>query len=362
MLRRVNAPALIRPLVQDLRFARLASGSRIAWAVSGQGPPVVKVAHWMTHVEYDRVSPVWRPWLHGLGRNLRVLRYDERGCGHSGPDPTPPSLESALEELEVVMDAAGLARATLLGISGGAATAIAYAARRPERVEKLVLLGSYATGVARREPEHSPARMLNEGILRMIESAWQHPTRAVQRFMTTLMLPDASPEQAAAFDEQQLRSCGAEQAAAYLRTRMALDVADLLPRVACPTLVLHAEGDFVVPVELGRALAAAIPGAIFESLPTRNHVPVADEPAFERFLDRVAGFVGAPAVPASLHLTARDRELLTLVARGLDNLQIAAQLGLAEKTVRNALSRLYGVLAVEGRPQAIVRARDLGFS
>lgn len=361
MLRGVNAPARQRPLVQDLRFAQLPSGGRIAWAVSGQGPPVVKVAHWMTHVEYDRVSPVWRPWLQRLGRDLRVLRYDERGCGHSSPDPTPPSLEGALEEVEVVMDAAGLPCATLLGISSGAATAIAYAARRPERVERLVLLGSYATGIALRLPEQSPARMLHEGMLRIIESAWQHPTHAVQRFITALMLPGASPEQAAAFDEQQLRSCGAEQAAAYLRARMALDVSQLLPRLACPTLVLHAEGDCMVPMELGRDLAAAIPGAIFESLPTRNHVPVADEPAFERFCERVAGFVGAPAAAAALHLTARDGELLALVARGLDNLQIAAQLGLAEKTVRNALSRLYSVLEVEGRPQAIVRARDLGF-
>lgn len=133
----------------------------------------------------------------------------------------------------------------------------------------------------------------------------------------------------------------------------------LAPLVRCPTLVLHAEGDAVVPVEQGMALAASIGGARFETLATRNHIPLAGGPAFERFCELVAGFVVAP--PAWPALTPRQRELLDLVAQGLDNRQIGARMQVADKTVRNALSSLYAKLGVHGRPQAIVRAREHGF-
>ena len=166
-------------------------------------------------------------------------------------------------------------------------------------------------------------------------------------------------------NEQQRRSCGGAHAAALFRSRMALDVRAEIGAVRCPTLVLHAEGDAAVGVELGREMAAAIPGACFESLRTRNHVPLADEPAFERFCAAVTAFIGPAAAHGAdlqgLAFTPRERELLALVARGLDNLQIAAQLGLADKTVRNALSRLYSRLGVDGRTHAVVRARELGF-
>jgi DNA-binding CsgD family transcriptional regulator len=168
-----------------------------------------------------------------------------------------------------------------------------------------------------------------------------------------------------AMNEQQRVSCAAQRAAALFNARVRLDVRALLPSVQCPTLVLHSEHDATVAVEHGVQLAAAIPNARFQRLPSRNHIPLAGEPAFEQFCQAVTAFVRAPSpadvVAGAPTFTARERELLKWVAQGHDNLQIAAHMGLADKTVRNALSLLYQRLAVEGRPQAIVRARELGY-
>ena len=347
----------------ELRFTQVASGARIAWAASGHAtpgsPPLVRVAHWMTHVEHDLTSVIWKPWLERLGRELRIIRYDERGCGLSSHDDVPIGIDASVEELEAVVYAAGHERVALLGMSGAAATAIAYCVRHPARVSHLVLVGGYSQGVLRRSPSPEVIAYL-DSLTRLMELSWGKPVPAMQQFFTATMIPDATPEQAAAFTEQQRRSCDASRAARIQRARAEIDVQALLPLVTCPTLVLHSEGDAVVPVELGRALAADIEGARFETMPTRNHLPLAGDCAFERFCDVVAGFV-APAALRLQAFTAREHELLEAMARGMDNLQIAAHLGLAEKTVRNLLSRLYGKLALEGRPQAIVWARERGF-
>lgn len=353
-----------RALRQDIRFTHVTSGARIAWARSGHAdrtrPLLLRTAHWMTHVEYDAVSPIFRPWLERLGRELRLLRYDERGCGLSGADGTPLDLDSALEEAVAVADAAGEAQLAVLGISGGASTAVAFAARHPERVSHLVLLGGYAYGVLRGDASPD-GRAFIEALCTLMRQGWGQRDSAVQQFFSARMVPDATPAQRDAMNEQQRRSCDGPRAAALLRARADVDVRALLPLVRCPTLVLHADGDGMVPVELGRELAAGISGALFETLPTHNHVPLPGEPSFERFCERVTDFVQARPADLAVSFGPRERELLTLVARGLDNLQIAAHLGLADKTVRNQLSQLYRRLAVEGRPQAVVRARELGF-
>lgn len=355
-----SCPMAASPLVQELRFTRLPSGARIAWAKSGRGPPLVRVAHWMTHVEFDATSALFRPWLERLGRDMTLFRYDERGCGLSGSDDTPPDLESAVEELVAVFDAAALRRAALLGISGGAAPAIAFAARHPERVSHLVILGGYSHGALVRGPSQQQRDYL-EAQTRLMELGWGVPNAPVQQFITATMIPDGTPEQIAALNEQQRRSCDGKRAAALFRSRLTLDVRSEIGRVRCPTLVLHAQGDAAVAVALGQEVAASIPGARFESLATRNHVPLFGEPAFQRMCDAIAEFAGTPAGVDTLPFNARERQLLSLVARGLDNLQIAAELGLAEKTVRNALSALYARLQVEGRSHAVAKARDLGF-
>lgn len=350
------------PLRQELRFTQVPSGARLAWARSGQGPPLLRAGLWMTHLEYDTESALFRPWLERLGRAVTLYRYDERGCGLSGVDDVAPSLESAVEEIGAVLDAAALPRVALLGISGGAAPSIAYAARHPHRISHLVLLGGYSHGLMHRNPAPE-TRAYVEAQARLMELGWGVANSPVQQFITASMLPDGTPEQVAALNEQQRRSCNGARATALFRSRLTLDVRAEIGQVRCPTLVLHAEGDASVPVELGRELAAAIPGARFESLRSRNHVPLAGEPAFDRFCEAVAAFlVPDSAGPAAPAFTARERQLLALVARGLDNLQIAAHLGLAEKTVRNALSGLYAKLGVDGRTHAVVKARELGFS
>jgi len=347
----------------ELRFAQLGSGARIAWAASGQGaahePPLVRVAHWMTHVEHDASSSLWQPWLQRLGRSLRLVRYDERGCGSSSADATPPGLAAALEELEAVVEASGQERVALLGLSGACAPAVAYAAKHPQRVTHLVLHGGYTHGLRLRSPS-SEALAFHDAQVQLMALGWGRPDSAVQQFFTASMLPDATPAQAAALNAQQRLSCSGERAAAILSARADLDIRPLLPQVRCPTLVLHSEGDTVVPLEQGRVLASAIAGARFETLHSRNHIPLHGEPAFERFCEAITEFISASS-PEAARFTPRERELLDAMARGLDNLQIAARLGLADKTVRNTLSLLYGKLGVEGRPQAIVRAREMGF-
>ena len=353
------APAARADAGAGIRFAHVASGARIAWARSGQrdAPVLVRVAHWMTHVEHDLRSPIWSPWLARLGQGLDIVRYDERGCGLSGSDAVPPGLEAATEELAAVIEQCGAPRVALLGQSGAAAPAIAYAVQHPERVSHLVLLGSYLQGLLHRAPDDDTLAF-HEASVRLVELGWGRGDPAVQQFFTTSMIPEATADEARALNEQQRLSCGAVRAAQIMRARALLDVRALAPRVRCPTLVLHAEGDLVVPPELGREVAAAIPGARFMTLPTRNHIPLAGDAAFETFCRAVTDFV-RPDPPVA-GLTPRERELAALVAQGLDNRQIGAHMGLADKTVRNALSALYAKLGVEGRPQAVVRARELG--
>jgi pimeloyl-ACP methyl ester carboxylesterase/DNA-binding CsgD family transcriptional regulator len=350
-------------LRQELRFAHAPTGARLAWASTGRGPVLIRAAHWMTHVEHDLRSAVWRPWLERLSAGLRVVRYDGRGFGLSEADDQPLGVDGAREDLEAVADACRAGRFALLGMSAGASAAIAYAVRHPERVSRPVLCGGYARGTLLRDTGPEAAAFF-EAAVRLIETGWGQRNPAVRQMFTTRMLPEATPEQARALNEQQRLSCSSRHAAEMMRAAGRIDVRALLAQVRCPTLVLHAEGDPTVPVEEGRLLAAGIPDARFESLPTSNHIPMSHEPAFERFCVAVTEFVaGAPvaeADPVLATLNARERALLALLARGLDNHQIAAQLERSEKTVRNALSALYAKLAVEGRAQAIVRARDSG--
>ena len=221
-----------------------------------------------------------------------------------------------------------------------------------------MILGGYLEGALHRcrTPED---RAFLEAQWRLVELGWGRNDPAVHEFFSSRFVPDATPEVRAGLNEQQRRSCDGPRAAGILRARAELDVRALAHRVTVPTLVLHCEGDLAVPVELGREIAAAIPGARFESLPSPNHVPLGHEPAFARFCDAVIEFVaGTGDAP---RLTPREREIAGLIARGLDNAQIAAHLGVADKTVRNALSALYAKLGVDGRARAVARSRDLGF-
>ena len=346
---------------QHVRFCTSSDGVRLAYAALGSGPPLVKAPNWLTHLEYEWQSPIWRHWLEGLSRHHTFVRYDARGCGLSDRDPADISFESWVRDLEAVVDAMKLERFPLLGISGGGPIAIAYAIRHPERVSHLVLYGAYARG---RLWRGAGQEAIDEAMLmcKLIELGWGTRNRAFRQVFATQFLPDASAEMIDSFDELQRESSSASDALRIMQVSIQVDVTGLARAVECPTLIMHATEDGRIPFEEGRVLASLIPGARFVPLESRNHILLEGEPAWRRFLDETEEFL-APAggAGAFAELTARERELLELLARGLDNHQIAAHLELSEKTVRNMVSSVFAKLGVESRSQAIVRAREKGF-
>jgi pimeloyl-ACP methyl ester carboxylesterase/DNA-binding winged helix-turn-helix (wHTH) protein len=276
---------------QRIRFCTAADGARIAYATSGTGPPLVKPANWMTHVEFDWESPVWRHWLRELSRTHMLVRYDERGSGLSDHDAADLSFEAWVRDLETVVDAMRLERFPLLGISQGCAVAIAYAVRHPERVTRLVLYGGYAEGAytrSRSEEQRAEAEL----IMRQLVLGWGRDNPAFRLFFAGRFLPDGTPEQMQWFSELQRISTTPEIAVRLRHTAATIDVRDLAPLVRAPTLVLHANGDAAIPFDQGRQLAALIPDARFVSLESRNHILLEDEPAWGRFCEEVRGFLG----------------------------------------------------------------------
>ena len=226
---------------QELRFCTAADGVRLAYAVGGRGAPLVKAGHWLTHLERDWASPVWRHWLEFLSGRSTVVRYDERGCGLSDRSDPALSFASWVGDLEAVVDAAGVERFTLLGMSQGGPTAIAYAARHPERVSRLVLYGTSARGRLRRDPTPQ-AREEAAALVALTRAGWGRPNPAYRRMFTTLFVPGGSDEQMAWFDELQRISSSPDQAARARAIRSELDVSDLAADLDVPTLVLHGWG------------------------------------------------------------------------------------------------------------------------
>ncbi|MFL5616808.1 MAG: alpha/beta fold hydrolase [Gemmatimonadaceae bacterium] len=278
------------PLQQSIHFCTAADGVRIAYATSGTGPPLVKPANWITHLEYDWESPVWRHWLQELSRDRTLLRYDERGCGLSDRDAADLSFESWVSDLETVVDAAGLDRFPLLGLSQGCAVAIAYAVRHPERVSRLALYGGYVQGLAARATtptEREEAELLT----RSMPSYWGRDNPAFRLFFAARFVPEGTQEQMRWFSELTRVTTTPEIAVRLRSTAAAVDITELASQVRAPTLVMHGVGDAAVPFDQGRRLAALIPGARFVSLESQNHVLLEDEPAWPRFLDEVRRFL-----------------------------------------------------------------------
>lgn len=342
---------------QQIRFATTGDGVKIAYAESGGGTPLVRTAHWMTHIDWDWRTPVLRPWLERLSQRHRLIRYDSRGSGLSQRNVTSFGLHELVTDLEAVVDACGLKQFALLGASQGGAAAIAYAARYPERVTHLVLMSAYARGTLVRSPER---QSVVEATAELMRTGWGQENAAFRQMMTMQFLPSATADQVRAFNELQKVSCAPEHAARMVLALSRVDASPALAEIRCPTLVMHCRGDARVPFDEGLFLAREIAGAVFEPLETDNHYPMEGEPAFERAVELIGQFLAAHPEENFPRLSARQREVLDLLARGRDNAQIAAHLGLAEKTVRNTVSGLFDTLGVENRPQAIVMARNAG--
>ena len=283
---RINAPPLPQ---QKVRYAAAHDGTRLAWSEVGVGPPLIKTANWLNHLEFDFESPIWRGWLRELARDFRLIRYDERGNGLSDWDTPELSLEAFVDDLACVADAAGVAQFDLLGISQGASVAIAYANKHPERVRRIVLLGGYAAGWRARADNEEIAR--REAMLTLTELGWGKDNPAYRQLFTSFYVPGADGEQAQWFNELQRRSTSPENAVKLMRAMSVLDVRSQLAQVRHPTLVLHARGDQAIPFAEGERMAAGIPGARFVPLDSRNHILLENEPAFAQFISETRAFL-----------------------------------------------------------------------
>ncbi len=348
---------------QDVRICTAADGTRIVVASIGTGPPLVRAAHWLSQVEHDMDSPVWRPWLRELSRRHTYIRYDQRGCGLTGPAADGLSLETWVDDLEAVVEQLGLERFPLFGMSQGGAVAIAYAHRHPEKVSHLVFMGAYAMGRMTRATtalEHLEA----ETMVNLMRVGWGRDNDAFRHLFTHQFIPGGTPEQHRWWDDLARLTATPEGAARILETFHSVDVAHLASELRVPALVLHARRDECVPFDEGRRIAALIPGARFVALDSANHVLLEGEPAWAVFLEAVDDFLAeAPgeadatqAAAGAGALTAAEAAVLELLARGLDNRAIAERLGKSEKTVRNQVSMIFDKLGVRTRAEAIVHA------
>lgn len=274
---------------EPIRFVQAPDGVRLAWTVSGRGVPVLKAPNWISHLGLETSSGLWAPYFERLGCSARIVRLDQRGNGLS--DWTVPRLtiDAMVSDLEVVAEAAGLRRFVLFGLSQGAAYSIAYAARHPERVRGVFLLGPRWLGsLASGDPE---ARRVYQAGLMLIRSGWGAEDPSYRRYFTGRIIPDASPELAREYDEFQRLSLPPENIEAYFTFVANLDVRAEAARLRVPVLILHSRGDRMVPPALGRELAALIPGARLVELDGSNHIPVAGTPAFDQALSAIEGFL-----------------------------------------------------------------------
>ena len=274
---------------QEIRYCTTSDGVRLAYATTGSGPPLVKASNWLTHLDFEWGSPIWRHWYTALSRHHRLIRYDERGNGMSQRDVPDVSFDTWVRDLETVVDAAGLDRFPLLGISRGGPIAIAYAVKHPERVTQLVLYGAFAAGVKHvGTPRELEARRALASLLRL---GWGLNNPAFCRTFTCRFIPEATPEHEQWFDELQRVSTSPENAARLMERDDDIDVRPLLSQVKTPTLVIHCDRDHAVPPEKGRLLAAGIPGARYVSLPSANHLMLDKEPAWSVFLEELGLFL-----------------------------------------------------------------------
>lgn len=276
---------------QRIGFAKAGDGTRIAWARIGDGPPLIKAANWLNHLELDWDSPIWSPLFQELARDHCLVRYDERGNGLSDWDVADLSFEAFVKDLDCVVQASGYSRFPLLGLSQGVAVAIEYAIRYPDRVSHLVLWGGYASGW---RVDGDPALIAErEAIITLVGQGWGRDDPAYRHLFSQAMLPGATADELAAFDEFQRKSISPANAVRFLHIFADIDVRRRLAQVSCPTLVMHAIGDRRVPCDKGAELAAGIPGAEFVTLPTDNHLLLGREPSSRLFVAHVRQFLGA---------------------------------------------------------------------
>ena len=348
---------------QSIRFCTSVDGVRLAVATVGQGAPIVRAATWLTHVEKDADNLCNRHWVAELSREHLYVRYDSRGCGLSDRDVERFSVEAWIEDLEAVADALELEQFPLIGMSQGAAIAIGYAARHPERVSRLVIYGGCARGLLKRDPSPKVVDAA-QAMLKAAELGWGADSSSFRQVFISQLFHDASAEQQRAFDEAQRLTIPGVNAARFMKVVFEIDVCEVAPKVRCPTLVFHAVDDPCFPFEEGRLLASLIPDARLVPLPSKNHLPFETERAWPMFLAELRAFLPASASEAEQRsatpqLTSRQLEVLREVASGQTDKQIAGKLFLSPRTVEMHVARALEALQCRTRAEAVRRAAEL---
>jgi pimeloyl-ACP methyl ester carboxylesterase/DNA-binding winged helix-turn-helix (wHTH) protein len=274
---------------QEITFCRTEDGTNLAVACVGRGKPLVSIPTWLTHLEYDWQNTTRAPLWHFLAERFQLIRYDGRGFGLSDREVTDMSFTAFERDLETIVDALGLRSYALLGVSQGAATAVAHAARHPERVSKMVLHGGFALG---RNKQASPEEFeWAKALIAFMRRGWGDEDSALLRMFSSVFFPGASAEQIKWYARHLRRSTSAENAIKNRNACDDIDVVDLLPKVSAPTLVLHCRHDNAVPFDRGRRIATMIPNAKFVVLESENHVPLPGEPAWQKFISEIAAFL-----------------------------------------------------------------------
>jgi len=355
-------------LKQDIRFCTSNDGVRLAVASTGNGPPLVRVFNWLTDVEKDVTSVVNRHWVNELSRDYGYVRYDSRGCGFSDRNIERMSLDAWVEDLEAVIDAMQLERVPLLGISQGAAVAITYAVRHPERVSQLVLYGAFARGLLVRDTSPQVFEQA-QGLLKAAEIGWGADDPNFRQVFVHRMFRDATTEQLRAFDAVQRNTISGINAARFLKIGFEVDIQDLARQVRCPVLLAHTKDDQLAPFSEGLLLASLIPDARFVPLEGSNHIPFESDAAWPVFLEELRAFLptvssvrprtSEPAAMAGI-LTPRQLQILQAVARGQTAKQIARALDLSPRTVEMHVARVLATLQCSSRAEAVHKANEAG--
>jgi pimeloyl-ACP methyl ester carboxylesterase/DNA-binding CsgD family transcriptional regulator len=358
---------------QEIRFCTSADGTRLALATVGQGAPLVKAATWLTHVEKDARNLFTRHWVAELSRHHALLRYDSRGCGLSDREAGRISMQAWVEDLEAVTATLGGEPFPLLGMSQGAAIAVNYAARHPDRVSHLVLYGGCARGLLKRDPPAKVAAAA-QAMLKAAEIGWGADSSSFRQVFISQMLHDATAEQQRAVDEAQRLTISGANAVRFMQEVFEIDVREAAPRVRCPTLVFHAKEDPCFPFEEGRLLASLIPNARLVPLASRNHLPFETEAAWPAFVAELRAFL--PAASGGRHvdevrhdgskvggptpqLTPRQLEILREVGLGQTDKEIARKLSLSPRTVEMHVGRALAAMQCRTRAEAVRRASEL---
>jgi len=281
---------------QDIHFCTTPDNVRLAYAIAGRGQPIVRAAHWLTHLQHDIASPVFGPWIRELSRDSQFIRYDERGSGLSDWSPDIFTFDAWVRDLGTLVDHIGLKKFDLLGVSQGGPVAISYAVKHPERVNRLVLVGAFARGWNKRQL--SSNQILSRSAARTLMGLnWDQENPAARQIFTSHFIPGGTREQFDDFNRLQRYSTSAQNAILFWDTMADIDIRDLPSKVTVPTLILHAKDDAAIPFDWGRELAGMIPNSKFVPLEGKNHILLEQEPAWKEFLSEVRPFLGIKAGP-----------------------------------------------------------------